>query len=147
MNFTMCFVPKKDDLCFSVFVKMKFSWVKPTYSRKQNFYVLGVKQYWEPKKGQKTNIVIFCKWKMDEKQKNLLGKLRKNQRKNVFDFWSKINSKHRFNSITARKICILQTVQKTWDNFQSKNTTIIDDFFRSQNQRNCNILRFYEKKF
>ena len=116
------------------------------------------------KKGQKTNVTSFCKWKMDEKQKNLLGKPRKNTRKNVFDFWSKINSKHKFNSITAQKVCILQTVQKAWGNFQRKNTTIIDEFFRSQNhepptwdelfsrksiqtQRNCTILHFHEKKF
>ena len=116
------------------------------------------------KKGQKTNIISFCKWKMHEKQKNLLGKLRKNQERMFFDFWSKINSKHKFNSITAQKICVLQTVQKTWGNFQRKNTTIIDNFFRSQNhepptwdelfsrksiqtQRNCTILHFHENKF
>jgi len=30
-------------------------------------------------KGQKRNIISFGKWKMDEKQKHLLGKVRKNQ--------------------------------------------------------------------
>ena len=43
--------------------------VKPTYSRKQSFYVPGVKQYWEPKKAKRPTSFPFAseKWTKNKK--------------------------------------------------------------------------------